>query len=169
MDEPTNNENPVPREEDSNISMLCRDLYALKEPEELIKRSEELFTPKQPVVLHEEMVESQPELVDAMTGKMKRRKSALKWILVAAAGVFIFVLAIALTLWYRSTQQVNESQVGVEITAPSNFIAGGLMKYTVTVRNNSHVNWGTVNVLFTPSSGFVYKTSTPMSEGSIKD
>jgi hypothetical protein len=83
--------------------------------------------------------------------------------------VLIFTSAIALTMWYRGTQQVSASQIGVELTAPSNFIAGGDMKYVVTVTNKSHVAWGTVNVLFTPSSSFLYKSSTPNAEVSVKD
>lgn len=159
----------VLKEDESNISMLRRDLYARDEPEELKKRSRELFTPKQPVVLPEAKVDSQPDLVDAMTGKMKKRKQLLTWFGLGVIGVGIFSSAIALTMWYRGTQQVSSSQIGLEITAPSNFIAGGTIKYTVTVRNNSHVAWGAVHVLFTPSSGFIYQSSTPSAQVSVKD
>ena len=169
MAEEPEKEVPVPNEEESNISMLRKDLYAREEPEELKKRSKELFTPKQPVVLPESKVESQPDLVDAMTGKMKKRKQVLTWVGIGIIGVIIFSSAIALTMWYRGTQQVSSSQIGVDITAPSNFIAGGIMKYTVTVRNNSHVAWGAVNVLFTPSAGFIYQSSTPSAQVSVKD
>jgi hypothetical protein len=69
MDEDKKDESLGLKNDDSSISMLRKDLYARDEPEELKKRSKELFTPKQPVVLPEAVVTSQPELVDEMTTK----------------------------------------------------------------------------------------------------
>ena len=168
MDEPKDNETPVPKEDDSNISMLRRDLYARDEPEELKKRSEALFTPRKPVVLEAAKVESRPDLIDAMSVKMKKRKRIFQRIAIVVAGLLVFIVATVLTLWYRSTQQVSASQIGIDITAPSNFIAGGTVKYVITVKNNSHVNWGVVDVVFTPSAGFVHDSSTPKGDVSIK-
>ncbi len=169
MEEQEKKVDPVPKEEESNISMLRKNLYAQKEPEELIKRSQELFTPKQPVVQPEAIVESQPDLIDAVSGKMKRRKKIFTWIGIVGAGIIIFAVAVAGTIWYRGTQQVSASQIGIAIAAPSNFIAGGNVTYQVTVTNNSHVDWGTVNVVLTPSSGFIYQSSNPSAQVSIKN
>lgn len=156
-------------QEDSSISMLRKSLYSRDEPEELKKRASVLFAPEQPHVMEESMVKEQPELIDAMSIRTARQKKIGFWVAIGVGVVIIFILAVVLTMWYRGTQQVSQSQVGVSITAPANFIAGGALKYVVTVTNNSHVAWGNVNVLFTLPQGFIYTSSTPTAQVSVKD
>lgn len=150
-----------PAAEDNSISMLRKDLYAKDEPEELKKRTKELLLPKQPVVRPEAVSKTKPELTNVVAAKMQRRRTLIRSFSVVGIVIGIFLIGVALTFWYRSTRQVTQSQVQVEISAPTRFTAGETINYIVTVTNKSRITWGTVDVLFTTPSGFSYASSDP--------
>ena len=146
MDDPKNTSN---KEDESGISMLRRNLYSKEEPIELKKRTQELLTPKQPTVHPEAIAASRPDLINIMDIRAQlRRKFLIRTALIITALV-IFVGGVSLTIWYRGTQQVKQSQLALTIGSPERFTAGGIVTYTVDVTNNSNVDWGTVDVTFT--------------------
>lgn len=157
---------PKKQEEEGSISMLRKNLYSKEEPEELKKRTRELLTPTQPKVHSEALVGEKPSLVNVMDIKAQRRRKILIRTGIGILAAAIFFGGIGATMWYRSTQQVSQSHVGLEIAAPARFTAGGLVTYTVTVTNKSRVEWGTVDALFTIPVGFSYQSSTPSGQAS---
>ncbi|HLC49791.1 MAG TPA: hypothetical protein VJI96_05405 [Candidatus Andersenbacteria bacterium] len=163
MDDPKNTSN---KEDESGISMLRRNLYSKEEPIELKKRTQELLTPKQPTVHPEAIAASRPDLINIMDIRAQlRRKFLIRTALIITALV-IFVGGVSLTIWYRGTQQVKQSQLALTIGSPERFTAGGIVTYTVDVTNNSNVDWGTVDVTFTTPEGFFYESSTPAGQAS---
>lgn len=163
MDDPKKNQ---PQEDESSISMLRRDLYSRQEPEELKKRTRELLTPQKPKVHPEAISATSPALANIMDVKAQRRKKILIRSSLAVLAAGIFAGGIFLTMWYRGTQQVQQSQVKVEIDSPERFTAGGELAYTVTITNTSNVDWGTVDVTFTMPAGFAYESSSPAGQAS---
>lgn len=157
---------PKKKEEESGISMLRRNLYSKEEPEELKKRTRELLTPVQPKVHPEALVKAEPNLVNVMDIKAQRRRRILIRTGIAILALAIFAGGVWLTVWYRSTRQVAQENIGVDIASPARFTAGGMLTYTVTVTNNSNVEWGTVDVVFTTPEGFAYESSTPSGQAS---
>ncbi len=157
---------PNKREEEGGISMLRKNLYSKEEPEELKKRTRELLSPKQPTVRPEAIATSEPSLVNVMDIKAQRRRKILVRAGIGILAAAIFFGGIGFTIWYRSTQQVSQASIGVEVAAPARFTAGGVVTYTVTVTNKSRVEWGTVDVVFTIPVGFSYESSTPSGQAS---
>ncbi len=157
-----------PENQDDGISMLRRNLYAKEESEELKKRTQELLIPKQPTVRPEATVKDHPELTNLMAEKAAQRKKLLTRSGIAIMALVVFSAGVALTFWYRSTRQVQQSQVHIEIGAPTRFTAGGTISYVVNITNKSNVDWGTVDVRFTSPSGFVYESSSPNGRASDK-
>lgn len=163
MDDP---KDTLPKEDESGISMLRRNLYSKEEPAELKKRTQELLTPKRPTVHPEAIAKDKPNLVNVMDIKAQRRKRIFIRTLITVLAIGIFAGGVWLTIWYRSTQQVDQSDIGVQVAAPERFTAGGVLTYTVTVTNNSRVEWGTVDVAFTLPIGFSYQSSIPQGQAS---
>ncbi len=159
MEEDTPDKKDVNQE--NSISMLRRDLYSKEEPEELKKRTRELLTPRQPVVHPEAIGTDRPDLVNVMDIKAMRRRKIIIWSVAGVVAAAIFFGGVWLAMWYRSTQQVVQANIGVEIGSPASFTAGGILTYTVTVENKSRVEWGSVDVVFTTPAGFAYESSTP--------
>lgn len=159
MDDP--NSSTPKKEDDSSISMLRRNLYSKQEPEELKKRTRELLTPAQPKVFPESVERTTPPLVNVMSIKAMRRRKILVRTSLGVLALGIFIGGIFLTTWYRSTQQVKQSHIGLQIESPEHFTAGGQLIYKLTVTNNSKVDWGDVLLVFTTPTGFTYESSTP--------
>lgn len=147
--------------EEDGISMLTRDLYARDESKELQQRTQDLLTPATPKVHPDAVVKKQPGLVNIMDAKSRRRRALLLWGGVVLCALIIFGAGTYVTLWYRSTKQVNESHVGLTVSAPAHFTAGGIMEYRLSLKNTSRVDWTTADLIFTPPVGFVYQESTP--------
>lgn len=146
---------------DDSITMLTRDLYARDESDELKKRTQELLTPKQPVVRPEAIASQKPVLANIMDARARRRRAAILWALAIAISLTVFGGGVWATMWYRSTKQVNASHIHMTFTAPAHFTAGGVIKYEVSVQNTSRVDWTVVDMLFTPPTGFIFQQSTP--------
>src|SRR3989338_8757652 len=106
-------------EQESGISMLRKSFYSKEEPEELKKRTRELLTPKQPVVYPEAVDASKPSLVNVMDIKAQHRRKILIRTLLIILALSIFAGGVWLTIWYRSTQQVAQADVGLEVGAPA--------------------------------------------------
>lgn len=149
---------------DDSISMLTRDLYARNESDELKKRSDDLLKANQPSVHPSAVVSKKPGLINIMDARTRRRKVIILWSAAIIGGLLIFGGGVWLTLWYRSTKQVSASNIDVTVNAPANFIAGGVISYTVSVKNTSRVDWTVTDVIFTPPTGFVFQDSTPVGQ-----
>lgn len=156
-------------EQEGSISMLRRNLYAKDEPIELKKRTQELLTPKKPKTFPEAVAREMPALTNVMQEKAKRRRSVMRWSASIALAVLIFAGGIWLTMWYRSTQQVAQSHIQLEIAAPTRFTAGEVIEYGVQIKNTSRVEWTTVDLTFTPPAGFTYESSSPAGQASEKN
>ncbi|MDA1168989.1 MAG: hypothetical protein O3A36_01470 [bacterium] len=163
MNEPKNN----PGKEEDSISMLRRNLYSKDESNELKKRTNELLTPAQPKVFPEAVARMSPPLINIMDIKTKRRRKIVIRTMLGALATSIFIGGVFLTVWYRGTQQVKQSQIGIEIGAPEHFTAGSEFTYNLVVRNTSKVDWGSVDVTLTTPTGFSYESSSP--EGKPSD
>ncbi|MEK7500210.1 MAG: hypothetical protein AAB649_06450, partial [Patescibacteria group bacterium] len=153
--------NSVPKKEEDSISMLRRNLYSKEEPVELKKRTKELLTPQQPKVFPEAVVRTSPPLVNIMDIKVKRRRKIVIRTSLGILAASIFIGGVFLTIWYRGTQQLRQEQIGIEIGSPEHFTAGGEFTYNLVVKNNSKVDWGSVDVTLTTPTGFSYESSSP--------
>ncbi len=150
--------------EDDKISMLTRDLYARDESDELKRRTKDLLTPKQPSVRPEAVASKKPGLVNIMDARARRRRAIILWSVAVLGALLVFGGGVWLTLWYRSTKQVNVSHINLTIHSPAHFTAGGIITYSVAVQNTSNVDWIVTDVLFTPPTGFVFQESTPVGQ-----
>lgn len=149
--------------------MLRRNLYAKDEPEELKKRTRELLTPKKPKTFPEAIAREIPALTNVMQEKANRRRNMIRWSAIGILGALVFAGGIWLTVWYRSTKQVAQSHIQLELSAPSRFTAGEVIEYGMKVTNNSRMEWTTVDVIFTPPAGFTYESSNPEGNPSEKN
>src|SRR3989344_7782405 len=167
MEEPPKDEKKP--EQEGSISMLRRNLYAKDEPEELKKRTRELLTPKKPKTFPEAIAREMPALTNVMQEKANRRRKMIRWSAIGVLGALVFAGGIWLTVWYRSTKQVAQSHIQLELSAPSRFTAGEVIEYGMKVTNNSRMEWTTVDVIFTPPAGFTYESSNPEGKPSDKN
>ncbi|OGY33642.1 MAG: hypothetical protein A3D99_03795 [Candidatus Andersenbacteria bacterium RIFCSPHIGHO2_12_FULL_45_11] len=157
-------EDEIKKIEEDGISMLTRDLYARDESDEMKKRTKDLLTPKQPIVRPEAIASKKPGLINIMDARARRRRAIILWGCVALGALLIFGGGVWLTLWYRSTNQVNATHINLAINSPAHLTAGCVIQYSVAVQNTSNVDWTAADVLFTPPTGFVFQESTPVGQ-----
>src|SRR3990167_8689485 len=157
-------EDEIKKIEEDGISMLTRDVWAGDEGEEMKKRTKDLLTPKQPIVRPEAIASKKPGLINIMDARARRRRAIILWGCVALGALLIFGGGVWLTLWYRSTNQVNATHINLAINSPAHLTAGGVIQYSVAVQNTSNVDWTAADVLFTPPTGFVFQESTPVGQ-----
>lgn len=159
------NKAPSPSNDDSNIHLLRKQLYANRESAEVEKRVRDLQVPtpkkKQEDLLTDD--EAKPDLVNVMESRNMKHRRWLMWGGIGVLVVAIFAVAVGSTLWYRQSQQVEQEDLGLSISAPSEFTAGDEIQYVVQYSNDSRVSWYDSEVIFTPPSGFRFTQSTPQS------
>lgn len=144
----------------AGIHMIKRQIYAREESDELKRRTEELGNPPRSK-FRAVRGNARPGLVNVIEERTKRRKIIFKWASIASGVVLVFVIAVGGTLWFRSSRQVASRHVNISVDAPASFTAGEEIIYSITYRNDSHVDWENVDVLFTPPEGFIYRSSEP--------
>lgn len=150
-----------PQPDNSSIQMLNKQLYAREEPQEVERRVKKLSTPAVPAVRPFANEVAQPSLVDVARQRQQRRKKAVVWGSIIAAVILVFAGAVAGTMWYRSSRQVSQAQLGITVNAPAEFTAGEVITYAINYQNNSRVRWDNVELLFDPPVGFQLQTSEP--------
>ncbi len=145
----------------ASIGILKKQLYAQEESAELKMRAKQLGTPKKITSLKLSGGPAQPDLVDIIKKRAKRRRKIFKWSIITGLILVAFGGAAAMTYIYRQAQQVKEDQIGIALNAPADVTAGEEITYAIDYQNNSRVEWKNVELFFTPPAGFRYSASEP--------
>lgn len=151
-------------EEKDDLGVIRRRLYAREESEELQQRGEELHRLG---VTRRSIIErpKSREILSALKFKNLALLRAKKWGRVLrfsgllAFGIVVVLIMVALTVWYRSTRTVTESQVALSIEAPGELTAGEEIIYRIPYGNESRVDWENVELVVNVPRGFTFRGS----------
>jgi len=153
-------------EDDSQINMLKKQLYARDESDVIKTRVTALGQPPKVSRQNAANLIKKPDLFNVMKARRSRRNKIIWWtagVLIIAA---VFGSAAALTAWYRGTRQVTQEQLGIAIEAPREFTAGETITYKISFTNNSRVHWKNVEIVFEPPPGWRFRESNPAAQAS---
>lgn len=155
---------PVPdKDDDSQLQVLKRQLYARDEPAELAQRTKRLsqVPAQQGQPYGEVAAKAGTPFTDALARRTAQRRRTLRWALVVGIIVLAFAAAVGGTLWYRSAHQVRSGDIGLTLAGPEAATSGENITYTVTFENKSLENWQQVQVGFEAPSGWRLEGSEP--------
>lgn len=157
---------PKPAESE-NLQMLTRQLYARQEPTELIERTKKLgeVPARQGKAFASADEEVQPAVfADILNERTRRHRRLIQWIGIGAAVFIVFGAAVGATLWYRSSHQLTQQHMSVQLNGPGEFTSGQEINYTFTYENKSRVEWKNVSLVILPPSGFQYISAEPVAK-----
>ena len=150
---------------EENLKFIRRRLYARKEPKMITKWKKDLQNigikaqpksrlEKEGDTLSDTSYKNLTLIRAKRLGRMLRFSGILVFLL------FIVILAVAATFWYRSSREVRDDQVVLVVDAPGEFVSGEEIEYKLSFRNDSKVKWQDVELIFTPSRGFNWRGSS---------
>ncbi|MEK7557198.1 MAG: hypothetical protein AAB538_04435 [Patescibacteria group bacterium] len=156
--------------DDSTLKRLQRELYAKEEGDELIMRRKELsLLGKHLKKDSAPAAESETAFANVAAIRGARRRKMIMFGAAGGALVLLFVGAVVATMAFRASRQVKEEQIGIEVRAPGDVIAGEEMTYTVAVRNDSRTRWNSVEVVLETPEGFRARTISPEAEARARE
>jgi len=119
----------------NDLKLIRRRLYARKEPVEIEQRRQELHrlgvTRESKELSDEAGTVSGAKYKNLALIRAKRVGRVLRFSGLLTLILVLIVVAVAATLWYRSTQTVTSAQVSLMIEAPREFTAGEEMIYVM--------------------------------------
>lgn len=158
---------PDQNSEEESLRRLQKELYAKDEGPEITLRRKELSSlgRKIPTGSDQDPSEAPTAFEDVMT-KRSRKRRQLYMILAGVVGlVVIFVVALLATRAFRSSRQVHEEQISITIQGPSDVVSGGEAEYRIAYKNDSRVNWESVEVVAQLPEGLHLSATEPAAEG----
>jgi hypothetical protein len=154
-----------PEGQKENLRIIRRRLYARQEPKMITKWKKDLKNigiKKQAEGRFEEKGDtlSDTSYKNLTLIKAKRLGRVVRFSGILFFLLFIFILAVVATAWYRSSQEVRDEQVVLEVSAPGEFVSGGEIEYKLSYRNDSKVRWQDIEIVFSLSRGFIWKENS---------